>query len=1427
MRSSRNARQKAVAIFLVVMLVLTCIKTEAIKYVFADEVSGEVSGIHTATDADAEYVEAQKTLKVYVEESGCTITVNAPEGSLPYPEDELILSAKEIESDTSDFNSYLNEAAQALGMSDAEDISYARFFDISILRNGEEIEPESPVEVKIEYDDAPEISDGADLSIVHFADDGTEVIADVDVNNDATEIVYEQDSFSVTATIVADASAVDPVNKYGKTFALVAEYNGKYYTVQYDGSLREVTKSGNDVTANDFLMWTYVKLDGKNYLRNVAEGYDFDSFTKLSTTFAYAYIDPEADSGITTETPIEGTSNPTKFESPTDHCALIIDSEGHIKTESGKFLSVDASGTKIIGNSTDGGSVKFLLADATSIPDCYNRKSDNPADIGYGQEMFYNHQVNHIDISVADKVKASIPLAYGRYYDKDKNLVLNVTEFTNIDVTVPLTVTQDTLRSAEIKAFTGSGDNKNYVDNAFLVTGYSSNDEYSSEETKDTNQVRIEGVFKVADLADKVWPWDGRVNEIDQARLDNQIRYSITAVQPDVEFKFIYKAPGTPEDEEGVQLYDSQGNALSVVSDVTLYKEFGYFDPENTCPILYMNPADTENWRKGKIHTYGTSGMDFRLEGSTDIEMKLLPVAINVHDDVRDSKGNIIKPATPIKDIEFNVNQNTHNPDPDSVKGKNVDKHEEDIDLTEYTDNNHKIKTTIDETGSSVVNDYNVYPGMVNVEENINTIPKTIVDVDGNKWIYRYTYIETEYVNRLDGIVDKNHVSDRSTSGLSSSDPEVLGDYKAGTTDRYSQFVEFFAHNVYDKVIPPTKEEISPDQGTGTLCNVDVGDEIEYKISYTNYCSENADVVIEDVLDSNVEFVSASNDGVYDKNTHKVTWNMSGVTAGASGYVTLKVKVLEGALSSKQGLGKVVNGGDTATVQIGNDPAYKLDKVENPVNEYTPENPHKKETAPYEGNGELGPVNVGDEISYQISYKNYKTIAADVVIVDKLDANVEFVSASNGGTYDAVTHTVTWNLLSVPRLTEGNVTLKVKVLEGALSSKQGPGKVVNGGSTATVKVGNDDAKSLEVVENPVPDAPKKEEKAPYKGNGVLGAVDVGDEIEYEISYKNYKGSAADVVIVDKLDKNVKFVEASNGVYDLATHTVTWTFKDLAAQTEGTVNLKVQVLEGALASKGGNGKVVNGGSTATVQVGNDSAYTLDLVENPVNEYTPENPHKKEIAPYVGNGELGPVNVGDEISYQISYKNYKTIAADVVIVDKLDANVEFVSASNGGTYDAVNHTVTWNLTSVPKLTEGNVTLKVKVLEGALSSKQGPGKVVNGGSTATVKVGNDAEFTLDKVENPVEDVTPPVPSKEDIPPVPSKEVTPVTPQTTGGSSKEPETPKNTTVENTPGPNAPGPKAPATGDTSPLSVAIIMLLVSMMAVVLIGLKKKNRKTN
>ena len=533
-----------------------------------------------------------------------------------------------------------------------------------------------------------------------------------------------------------------------------------------------------------------------------------------------------------------------------------------------------------------------------------------------------------------------------------------------------------------------------------------------------------------------------------------------------------------------------------------------------------------------------------------------------------------------------------------------------------------------------------------------------------------------------------------------------------------------FTLEVVENPVPeePHKKETAPYEGNGLLGAVNVGDEITYEISYKNYKAEAADVVIKDTLDKNVEFVAASDGGV---NTNGVvTWTIKGVAAGKEGKVALTVKVLEGALESKKGPGKVVNGGDNATVKVGNDNEFTLETVENPV----PEEPHKSEVAPYVGNGVLGAVKVGDEITYQIDYINYKKEAADVVIKDTLDKNVEFVSASDGGVN--TNGVVTWTLKEVAAGKAGSVTLTVKVLEGALESNKGPGKVVNGGDTATVKVGNDKEFTLEVVENPVPEGPHKKETAPYEGTGVLGAVKVGDQITYEISYKNYKAEAADVVIKDTLDKNVEFVAASDGGVN-TDGVVNWTIKEVAAGKEGKVVLTVKVLEGALESKGGLGKVVNGGDSTTVKVGNDSEYSVETVENPV----PEPPHKKEIAPYEGNGILGTVKVGDEITYQISFVNYKTTAADVTIEDKLDKNVEFVSASDGGTL--TEGVVTWKLKDVSAGDESYVTLTVKVLEGALEKNEGPGKVVNGGDTATVQIGNDNKFTLETVENPVREV------------------------------------------------------------------------------------------
>ncbi len=1358
-------------------------------------------------DIEEEFVSEAAVLSVRVPESGCDVTINAPEGSLPYPADELTVTVREIMPGTMEYALYLQATVFALEQNSANDISFARFFDINILKDGEKVEPLAPVEVKIEYDDAPGIADEDELSIVHFAEEGTEVITDIDLNEDATEIVYEQGSFSVTATVTVPIQPHwEEVTDNGQTkrvlrdnnhdYVIVATCDDKVYTVQNDGCLKEITASNyvkegtaiKEVTEDASFMWKYTSYNDKYYIRYVSDGFQYDS-NKLATEYAYMSIAPGESAGIISSKPKHNNDeNKTVIKEngrviydnyPEEYSIVFADNE--IKSESGKYLTLNADRTKIQGNATnpDDG-VKFYLAKAKNLYD------ENYLDEQQGGKA-RNHIVNHIDISISDTLEVDIPLAYGDYYDKNGNIVLTVDRehYPNgysLHISQKVSVSQEQLRKAKITASKRAVDANGDVvageplNDVFYITGYSAN----AETAYSTPQVRIEGVFKIADIA----PGDNSDSNVKTDRLNNRILYTVEAVEPDA--KFYYTNPNNPEEH----LYDADGQELYIEADVTIKDSFDYFDSRNECPPLhgteYSTHEDSEHnklpfdpyWQDGEMHGWGISGMDFKLSGDATVDIR--PYAIEIENKIIDEDGNPIIPLDKITGFKFGVYVDQSG-DHNSVVGKNVDGYKGDnFDLSTY--NLETIKTIdIDndpgKNATNIVYEYELPEGMVYIDEDKSTVPEIITDKDGNKWVYKKTFIETEYVWRNnDPNNNKRHFSkdynesDRAFNSV----PEVVGTYGSD----FNEFLEFYVRNVYEKIEPPTKQEISPYEGTGALGGVDVGDEIEYEISYKNYKNQAADVVIKDKLDKNVEFVSASDDGTYDKESHTVTWTLRDVASEKEGKVTLKVKVLEGALAKNGGPGNVVNGGDTSTVQVGNDDAFTLDLVENPV----PKTSTKKEVLPYEGTGTLGGVNVGDSITYQIDYKNYKNDTADIVIKDKLDVNVEFISATYDGVYDADTNTVTWTLKDVPAGSDGNVNLTVKVLEGALENNGGSGYVVNGGETSTVKVGNDKEYSLDLVKNPVPKLPAKREIAPYEGIGVLGGVKVGDEITYEILYKNYKSDAADIVIKDKLDKNVSYVSSSDsGVYDAATHTVTWTLKNVPADKEGKVTLKVKVLEGALASKGGSGKVVNGGETSTVKVGNDAEKTLDLVENPV----PEVPAKKETAPYKGTGTLGGVNVGDSITYEISYKNYKSLVADVIIKDKLDANVEYVSSSDNGVYDAATHTVTWTIKNVPAGKDGSVSLTVKVLEGALASKGGPGKVANGGKTSTVKIGNDYEYTLNVVENPV-------------PGTPT--VTP--PETTTTTST------NTSVK--------------TGDKAPVAIMATLVIVSLAGIVLFRRKRK-----
>lgn len=129
--------------------------------------------------------------------------------------------------------------------------------------------------------------------------------------------------------------------------------------------------------------------------------------------------------------------------------------------------------------------------------------------------------------------------------------------------------------------------------------------------------------------------------------------------------------------------------------------------------------------------------------------------------------------------------------------------------------------------------------------------------------------------------------------------------------------------------------------------------------------------------------------------------------------------------------------------------------------------PHKTEETPGAGRS----VQLGDLVTYRISYENAGTKAMTILITDPLDVGLDFVSAPEtpavegsytapAGVNDASARTVTWTLKDVPAGTQGFVELTVKVNTEAVKDDR---QVAN---QASVQFGNDPAIKTETIENP-------------------------------------------------------------------------------------------------------------------------------------------------------------------------------------------------------------------------------------------------------------------------------------------------------------------------------------------------------------------------
>lgn len=735
----------------------------------------------------------------YITSSGdeYTITVEFDEAAMIPADAEL--KVNEISEGSAKYKKYLKESVSELNADD-NDISFARFFDIEIIdKEGKKIEPKTPVQVKIKYKDAIDLDGEKTLNIVHFADDGTEVINDISVSDDQKEIVYEQESFSVTGTIVTG-------NLSNNTnYALVVKQGDKYYAVLNDGTLEEVTynSQNNTITTNHPVTWQYKIVNGGFNLRMPVSGLHFD-YQQLADQFRYHLIDPTKDKGYDVKD--QQSPNGAIPESTALH------RDGNKITANGKYISVAENadgGLRIVGNETSrDNAAEILFAEIRTVP----------SDSSWPHS---NNVVNHIDISIEGNSTVNVPLAYGDYYDAYGNVIFTSTEADHIlTMTQTVPIEENDIKNATItaSAYAKNPDGTNStekveVPEAFYVTGYSGNEENSAS----TKQIRTEGSFKVAYLEpDKQYynPEDGRwyygrdINDGNhpEVRLYNRVYYTLS-VTKNVTFPLM---------KDGQQLYDHTGTALQVTIPVTLSASFDYWDKRNECPPVHQGydptAAFSPDWEKGIIIDQGRteSGMDFKL-GTAYSEDNAEVLAVEIVKYIVDEDGNRIHPNQMFEDT-FVIYENLTDDDR-GVIGVGIDK-DAPSDLyngySQLHENARGVLVGTDGVGQTYDYDINANTntplrGLYYIEEEQESIPETIVDTNGKEWVYKGTRIETESPWRNNAAHDeKMHVAE----GLKSI-PEVVGVYQDENenwtwNDNGEQkplrngFLEFYVYNVYE-----------------------------------------------------------------------------------------------------------------------------------------------------------------------------------------------------------------------------------------------------------------------------------------------------------------------------------------------------------------------------------------------------------------------------------------------------------------------------------------------------------------------------------------------------------------------------------------------------------------------------------------------------
>ena len=216
----------------------------------AVEGGDEIAALSFTADASAVYAVAEVgTLEAKVltaDGAGYNVTVSygidahIPKGAT--------LEVSEIPADSPEYEEYRSLAENAAVRAAGEEVGTARLFDIAIMYEGREVQPDVPVDVRIDFDDSIEKAEEEEFRMVHLGEGSTDVL-DVSLQGDLKEsgmdvdgVMFSTDGFSkfmLTGLLMkAPALTVSGEQSIIKNFTTEIFYGGEWKNAEkiWDGN---------------------------------------------------------------------------------------------------------------------------------------------------------------------------------------------------------------------------------------------------------------------------------------------------------------------------------------------------------------------------------------------------------------------------------------------------------------------------------------------------------------------------------------------------------------------------------------------------------------------------------------------------------------------------------------------------------------------------------------------------------------------------------------------------------------------------------------------------------------------------------------------------------------------------------------------------------------------------------------------------------------------------------------------------------------------------------------------------------------------------------------------------------------------------------------------------------------------------------------